>query len=286
MEPASAPPTGQAPGRALRSRLLTAAVLGGALVLLVVAGSPGLLAAVLTVFLALAAREWGVLCAWPRLATLVWIIATVALAMLLWGLLTSGLSRQILLLFTVAGWGAAAVALVGAERGGRALPERPLPLVFIGWWMLVPLWLSLLWLKTVSPLLLLALFALIWLADSAAYFVGRRYGRRRLAPRVSPGKTWAGVGGALCAAPLVTLVFGLSAGYRGAALVGFGMLCLVTVVASIVGDLFESLLKRRAGVKDSGALLPGHGGVLDRIDSLTAAAPVFFWGLSLLDPGT
>ena len=90
----------------------------------------------------------------------------------------------------------------------------------------------------------------------------------------------------MLAAPVIAVVFGLPAGYRGAALAGFGMLCLVTVAASIVGDLFESLVKRRAGVKDSGTLLPGHGGVLDRIDSLTAAAPVFCLGLSLLGSST
>ncbi|MGE3771694.1 MAG: phosphatidate cytidylyltransferase [Gammaproteobacteria bacterium] len=283
MASASVPPTDPGPGRALRSRLLTAAVLGGTLVLLVAAGSPGVLAAVLAVFLALAAWEWGALCGWSRVAVGAWVFATLAVATLLWGALTPGPARLVLLWATAAGWGAAGVAVVRAERGRPALPDGALPLVLLGWWVLVPLWLSLLWLKIASPLLLLALFALIWLADSAAYFVGRRYGRRRLAPRISPGKTWAGVGGALLAAPVVAVVFGLPAGYRGAALAGFGMLCLVTVVASIVGDLFESLLKRRAGVKDSGTLLPGHGGVLDRIDSLTAAAPVFCLGLSLLD---
>ncbi|HMM78112.1 MAG TPA: phosphatidate cytidylyltransferase [Gammaproteobacteria bacterium] len=286
MGSASVPPTDQGPGRALRSRLLTAAVLGGALVLLVAAGSPGLLAAVLAVFLALAAWEWGALCGWSRIVLCGWVLATLAVAMLLWGALAPGAARLALLLATVAGWAAAGAAVAGAERGRAVLPEQGLVLALLGWGVLLPLWLSLLWLKTASPLLLLALFALIWLADSAAYFFGRRYGRRRLAPRVSPGKTWAGVGGALLAAPTVALVFGLAAGYRGAALAGFGMLCLVTVVASIIGDLFESLLKRRAGVKDSGTLLPGHGGVLDRIDSLTAAAPVFCLGLSLLGSTT
>ncbi|MCC7120069.1 MAG: phosphatidate cytidylyltransferase [Gammaproteobacteria bacterium] len=283
MGSASVPPTDQGPGRALRSRLLTAAVLGGALVLLVIADSPGTLAAVLAVFLALAAWEWGTLCGWRRPAVFVWVGALLMLAALAWGALPPGPARAGVLLVSVVGWGAAAAVVVAAERGRSLLPERAAALAALGVWVLLPLWLSLLWLKAASPLLLLALFALIWLADSAAYFVGRRYGRRRLAPRVSPGKTWAGVAGALAAAPIIALVFGLSAGFRGAALAGFGMLCLVTVVASIVGDLFESLLKRRAGVKDSGALLPGHGGVLDRIDSLTAAAPIFCWGLSLLD---
>jgi phosphatidate cytidylyltransferase len=283
---ASVSSTDPGPGRALRSRFFTAAVLGGTLVLLVVAGSPGLLAGVFAVFLAFAAWEWGALCGGSRAALAAWLLVTLGLAALLWSVLMPGAARLVLLLAAVAGWSAAAVAVFGAERGRHALPDGRLVRILLGWWVLLPLWLSLLWLKAASPLLLLALFALIWLADSAAYFVGRRYGRRRLAPLVSPGKTWAGVGGALLAAPVVAFAFGLPAGYRGAALAGFGMLCLVTVAASIVGDLFESLVKRRAGVKDSGTLLPGHGGVLDRIDSLTAAAPVFCLGLSLLGSST
>lgn len=286
MASASVPPTDKAPGRALRSRLLTAAVLGGALVLCVLFGSPGTLAAVLGVFLALAAYEWAALCGWPRAGALAFVVGTLLLAAGLWGVTGSGAMQQLVLLPAVAGWGVAGFVIVQAERGRDLLPRRPLALVMLGWWALVPLWLSLLWLQAAGPALLLALLALVWLADSAAYFTGRRYGRRKLAPRVSPGKTWAGCAGALLAAPLVAAVAGGFEGYRGAALVGFGMLCLATVVASVAGDLFESLLKRRAGVKDSGRLLPGHGGVLDRIDSLTAAAPLFYWGLTVLGSRT
>lgn len=286
MTAASVPPTDKSPGRALRSRLITAAILGGGLVLLVIFGSPAALAGALALFLALAAWEWATLCGWSRGPRIGYVAVTVAVALLLWHLLGEGGWRQLVLLPAVVGWALATIAVWQAERGRDLLPTGPWALALLGSGVLIPLWLCLLWLKTEGPVLLLALFALIWLADTAAYFVGRRYGRRRLAPRVSPGKTWAGVGGALLAAPLVALVFGLGGGYHGAALTGFGMLCLLTVAASIVGDLFESLLKRRAGVKDSGALLPGHGGVLDRVDSLTAAAPIFFWGLSLLGPRT
>ena len=133
-----------------------------------------------------------------------------------------------------------------------------------------------------GPLLVLFLFLLVWIADSAAYFVGRRWGHAKLAPVLSPGKTLAGVYGALVSAGLggILLSFLFSAGI--AQVLFFAFLCTVTVAISIVGDLYESLLKRRRGVKDSGQLLPGHGGMLDRIDSLTAAAPVFTLGISYL----
>lgn len=134
-----------------------------------------------------------------------------------------------------------------------------------------------------GPLLVLFLFVMIWLADSGAYFVGRRWGRHKLAPRISPGKTREGALGAL-AVTLPLAVITAPGFVSGAATVAFVLLCLVTVGYSIVGDLFESMLKRQRGVKDSGRLLPGHGGVLDRVDSLIAAAPLFVLGLLWLAP--
>lgn len=119
---------------------------------------------------------------------------------------------------------------------------------------------------------LLAVLALTWIADTTAYFVGTRWGRRKLAPSVSPGKTWEGAAGGLAG----VLVY---AGIMGAMMKGIAWAPLVGTAAllaalSIVGDLFESAAKRQAAVKDSGTLLPGHGGILDRIDSATAALPL------------
>jgi phosphatidate cytidylyltransferase len=131
-----------------------------------------------------------------------------------------------------------------------------------------------------SPWLALAAMAIVWLADTAAYFAGRSFGRRKLAPQISPGKTWEGVCGALVAVgvyALLLLPLARRAGYAGAftagAIIGWIVFAIALAALSVVGDLHESLLKRSAGVKDSGAVLPGHGGVLDRTDALLAAMP-------------
>lgn len=148
-----------------------------------------------------------------------------------------------------------------------------------GLFVLVPAWLALVRLHEHDPNLMFFLIVLVVAADVGAYFSGRRFGRTKLAPRVSPGKTWEGVYGGLIGAAVVSTVgvylFSVPAA-------PFILLSLAAVLASIVGDLTESLFKRHAGLKDSGSLLPGHGGVLDRVDSMTAAAPVFLVGLERL----
>lgn len=126
---------------------------------------------------------------------------------------------------------------------------------------------------------ILVLLLLIWIADIAAYFSGKKFGRHKLAPYVSPGKTWEGVAGAAIAVLLAAVVIGKAMHYSHTDLALFALLVLITIALSILGDLTESLFKRRVGMKDSSHLLPGHGGILDRIDSLMAAAPVFLLGL-------
>jgi phosphatidate cytidylyltransferase len=145
--------------------------------------------------------------------------------------------------------------------------------------VLVPAWLALSQLHAHNPLFMLFLLLLVVAADVGAYFAGRRFGRHKLAPRVSPGKTWEGVGGGVVGATIVAIIGAL---WLHMPFLLFIALCVVVVFASIVGDLTESLFKRHAGLKDSGNLLPGHGGVLDRVDSITAAAPVFLVGLQAL----
>ncbi|MBS0346357.1 MAG: phosphatidate cytidylyltransferase [Proteobacteria bacterium] len=145
----------------------------------------------------------------------------------------------------------------------------------IGSVLLLPPSLAIAHLRLLSPWLLLGVMGAVWLADIAAYFVGRAFGRRKLAPSISPGKSWEGA----CGAMLAVTLYGLSCisywgSFKGLALLPVALLLLGFTGLSIIGDLFESLVKRQAGVKDSGTLLPGHGGVLDRIDSLTSTLPV------------
>jgi len=129
--------------------------------------------------------------------------------------------------------------------------------------------------------MLLYLFSLVWIADIGAYFSGRRFGKHKLAPAISPGKTWEGLCGGLVANLFWILgVYQLSSGW-GLGLAEFFLISVATSLISVAGDLFISVLKREAGMKDSGKLLPGHGGVLDRIDSLIAASPVFVAGTFL-----
>lgn len=159
-------------------------------------------------------------------------------------------------------------------------PKSPLVRAVAGWIVLSGAFVALVSMQARSPWLVLAAMAIVWIADTAAYFTGRAIGRHRLAPQVSPGKTWEGVAGALAGVAVYALALAPlapAAGFRGssgpAALVLWIVLALVLAGISVVGDLYESLLKRQAGVKDSGRLLPGHGGILDRVDALVAAMP-------------
>ncbi|HWD33169.1 phosphatidate cytidylyltransferase [Pseudomonas caricapapayae] len=149
--------------------------------------------------------------------------------------------------------------------------------LLIGLLILLPAWQGLVLLKhwPLGNWLIMAVMVLVWGADIGAYFSGRAFGKRKLAPQVSPGKSWEGVYGGLALSLVITLVVGLNRGWSVAELL-LGLLgAAIVVLVSVVGDLTESMFKRRSGIKDSSNLLPGHGGVLDRIDSLTAAIPLF-----------
>jgi len=145
-------------------------------------------------------------------------------------------------------------------------------LIPLGFLVLVPPALAMVVLEPLDALLALAV---AWIADTAAYFAGRRWGRRKLAPSISPGKTWEGAAGGLIGAAAYAMILSiLFAGMQGTRMAAFLGAAALLVAVSIVGDLFESAVKRQAGVKDSGSILPGHGGMLDRIDSATAVLPV------------
>ena len=160
----------------------------------------------------------------------------------------------------------------------------PLPKTWLGvlpgLLVLLPTWLALIQLRQMGGWALLGVMAIVWIADIAAYFSGRRFGRRKIAPTISPGKTWEGAIGAAFAVVLYGLVLSRFLPHMAAAHDAVLVMAFLGLTAvSIIGDLFESLLKRQAGLKDSSAILPGHGGVLDRIDSLTSTLPLvaFFW---------
>jgi phosphatidate cytidylyltransferase len=178
----------------------------------------------------------------------------------------------------------------------RKAPEQTLNLqlrsrykALIGWCVLLAGWMFLSRLRSFyGSEMALYLLLLIWAADIAAYFSGKRWGKTKLAPEISPGKTVEGVYGALVSAAVcaILLCIGLSIAYeKPVTFMVAGdliLLSIITVQISVYGDLFFSLVKRQRGVKDSGNLLPGHGGILDRIDSLIAAAPVFYAGIYLI----
>jgi phosphatidate cytidylyltransferase len=154
-------------------------------------------------------------------------------------------------------------------------------MVVTGWIVLIGVWVALVELQARSPWLVLAAMAFVWIADTAAYFSGRAFGRRKLAPEVSPGKTWEGVYGALVAVAVYAFLLmylapptGLATPLGTAEFAACIAYALLIAGVSIIGDLFESLMKRHARVKDSGKVLPGHGGVLDRTDALLAAMPL------------
>lgn len=167
----------------------------------------------------------------------------------------------------------------GSDKWG-SIPARAV----MGLFVLVPAWVGLNHLRTGgfefgdstnNLLLILYVFCVVWVADIGAYFAGRAFGKAKLAPRVSPGKSWAGVwGGLLAVAVFALLVSSLAAAGTGETLLLI-VASLITGLVSVLGDLLESMLKRFRGIKDSSQLLPGHGGIMDRIDSLTAAVPVF-----------
>jgi len=154
-------------------------------------------------------------------------------------------------------------------------------LALMGWLVLLPTGLALYQLRAIDPLLLLGFMCTIWISDTAAYFSGRAWGKHKLAPSISPGKTWEGVAGALAAVLVYALIWSTSS--RNDALAGMLVPLLLLITAmGIIGDLFESLMKRQADVKDSGNILPGHGGILDRIDALTSTLPLAILSLLIL----
>jgi phosphatidate cytidylyltransferase len=262
----------------LKQRILTAIILLPIAVGLILYAPIVWLAAALTLVMLLAAYEWAALSGYPDHVVRV-IYAGITL------LLCGGL-------------------YIGGRHAGWEYVLWPLALLAATWWFAILIWLvfrrgpmpravkamcgavtlipslfASVSLADSRPALLLWLFCIIWSADIGAYFAGKAFGRHKLAPEVSPGKTWEGVvGGTLTMLLAIVIGWWWLIPHSQPILI---VICLITGWFSIVGDLSESFFKRQAGLKDSGTLFPGHGGVLDRVDSLTAAAPFFWLGLKL-----
>ena len=261
----------------LRKRIITALVLA-VLFLAVLLWLPPIATVIVVTALVLAgAWEWS---AFLRPTLSIARVAYVALlALLLLGvryLAADPEVRHLILVTALVWWLVALGWIIFAPRSVASWSAG-----LAGVLALVPAWVALVWLRYLPNGQYWVLFTLllVWGADIGAYFAGHRFGRTRLAPDVSPGKTWEGVVGGFALSAIVAVA---GSAWFALPLYAFVPLCLAAVGFSIVGDLTESLLKRFAGVKDSGTLFPGHGGVMDRIDSVTGAAPVLFFGLTML----
>jgi phosphatidate cytidylyltransferase len=231
------------------------------------------MAVVLAVLVAAGAWEWSAFAGLTRSsAKLGYVVAVLALVAAIW---FGAINKPQIVLYAALTWWLVALCWVLMWPGAVNSPSAAVA----GLLVLVPAWFALLQLHAHDPQLMLFLLLLVVAADVGAYFAGRQFGRHKLAPRVSPGKTWEGVGGGVTGAAVIAVI---GAAWLNMPFLAFIGLCVLVVIASIVGDLTESLFKRHAGLKDSGTLLPGHGGVLDRVDSITAAAPIFLFGLQAL----
>jgi len=268
----------------LKKRLVTAFILMPLLVYIVLRWNTPAVAVVFSGFALLGAREWGRLCGWRSDPG--WYPMSIGLSLIIvfW---TLPYSTWWLLWIAMLWWSIVAGWLLFYELNHPIMPRTAWARAFIGGLALIPAWGALVALHAHShfgPLWTLFLFILVWSTDTGAYFAGRNWGRRKLAPNISPGKTWVGLYGGVLAALVMTagFVWWHHLPWRG--LPWLLLIAGITALSSILGDLLESMMKRHEHLKDSGNLLPGHGGVLDRIDSLTSSAPVFVFCLFNLDP--
>jgi len=265
----------------LKTRVLTAAALLilflSALWLLPEAGWTACCA----VLLGVAAWEWGGLAKLGAAGRRLWTASVVGLFVIPLVLSGSwGGDAPRWMYYVAAGFWAVAAPL-WIWRRPAVLPRLVVHAVGVG--TLIPAAWALVDLRRAQPSVLVAILATVWVSDTAAYLVGRRFGKHKLAPAISPGKSWEGVAGALAAVAVYALVWSVVGGSASMPVASDGTragplwilpVLLGLAVAGIIGDLFESLLKRQAGVKDSGSILPGHGGILDRIDALLAMLPL------------
>ncbi|HEV2680610.1 MAG TPA: phosphatidate cytidylyltransferase [Rhodanobacter sp.] len=270
----------------LLQRILTAMVLAPLAILIILLPSTPVFAALVALAFLASLWEWAQLSGLKNPSSRIGLLLLAAgVFALLWSARATALT-PLLLAAGVAWWLLACVWLRHFAFGAAPTRENLALKLLAGAFVIIPAWVALISIHAHQPhghgWTLLAL-VIVWASDIGAYFSGRTFGKRKLAPQISPGKTWAGAYGAMVAGVLVALIGGWLLGVRGATLIALALLATVTVAVSIVGDLIESLMKRHAQVKDSGSIFPGHGGLMDRLDSVFAALPVFAAGLLLLD---
>jgi len=264
----------------LRTRVITALVLMALLLPCIFLLPQSAWALLVAAFIGVAAWEWGALLNWSENGRRWLGLATAALCAAI-SLLDPAALGVLGYFVPATGWALAFYAVSAAFwcllmpfwlRSQWALGG--VSGLLVGAVVLLPTWLAMVQLRALGPWGLLGIFAVVWMADIAAYFSGRAFGKRKMAPSISPGKTWAGAYGAVVGVVLYGLAVRYGVGLRIPSLPVWVLALLFVTAISIIGDLFESLLKRKAGIKDSSNVLPGHGGVLDRIDSLTSTLPV------------
>jgi phosphatidate cytidylyltransferase len=286
MPSADAKSTPTTPDKQPAMSSLAKRVVTGSILAMIVAGAILALpsfwfALVIAAFVLVGAWEWSGMAGWPSPAQR--FAYSAGLLLILLAAAALGRTQPGILAILLAGlvwWLVALAWVVRAQQGLAvdALDHWPVRLLS-GWMILAPAWSAVVYLHWVvesGPWWVLYLVFLIAAADSGAFFVGRRLGRHRLASRVSPGKSLEGVAGGVLAVAVLSVSVALLADFTEP--LGFVVLSIITALVSILGDLTESVVKRRAGLKDSGSIVPGHGGILDRIDSVTAAAPIFVLG--------
>ncbi len=285
----------------LRSRVLTSVIVAPAVAVAILVLPPWAVALILALVAAAAGREWGRMI--PDGTVFVPVIVLSLLAAGLAAAFGHSLHLQFLCVLSLCGWGLALAWIVRFERGREVrFLKHSTGHLMAGWWVIVPTWCALVYHLTDAsgsggsggsasdPSVgdwpgqwrILFVLLLVWAADTGAYFFGRLFGKHPLAGNTSPGKSLEGMAGGLAAVVALTLATGWFAQWPPKEILAFGLLTVVVFLFSVLGDLFESLAKRHRGIKDSGRLLPGHGGILDRMDSLSAAAPAFAVGIELL----
>ncbi len=268
----------------LKQRLLTAFILIPLVIWGILQLPSPILAGMMGIFVIVGAWEWAGLAGWQN-KFIRYVYATIVglTLLLVYRLLLIYPQTITFLLGLAVGWWLIALYWVlRYQQGINLLPITPWVKSLLGFFILLPGWGALVTLhiqQSANQPWLLWLLILIWAADSAAYFTGKRWGKTKLADKVSPGKTGEGVAGALLISLVMAVSYAIFTTMTLSTLVMFTVLCILTVIASILGDLLESLFKRQMGLKDSSQILPGHGGILDRIDSITSAAPIFVIGL-------